>query len=181
MNAVRERVAKGLAYFREHTGRVFALVQDTQPEVDNKEVRKSLNEALGRLQQEVEVKMATLEAAADGFSVMGHLQAKARAMIEKPKVKARKISDKVDVPEDILHPDLYQILRQWRKEEAASMNLPVYTVLHQKALLGIANILPTNGRELLSIPGIGKKVAERYGKKLLEMVNDYRFATLGDA
>ena len=61
------------------------------------------------------------------------------------------------------------------------MNLPVYTVLHQKALLGIANILPTNGRELLSIPGIGKKVAERYGKKLLEMVNDYRFATLGDA
>ena len=178
---VRERVAKGLAYFRERTGRVFALVQDTQPEVDNKEVRKSLNEALGRLQQEVEVKMATLEAAAGGFSVMGHLQAKARAMIEKPKVKARKISDKVDVPEDILHPDLYQILRQWRKEEAASMNLPVYTVLHQKALLGIANILPTNGRELLSIPGIGKKVAERYGKKLLEMVNDYRFATLGDA
>ena len=178
---VRERVAKGLAYFRERTGRVFALVQDTQPEVDNKEVRKSLNEALGRLQQEVEVKMATLEAAADGFSVMGYLQAKARAMIEKPKVKARKISDKVDVPEDILHPDLYQILRQWRKEEAASMNLPVYTVLHQKALLGIANILPTNGRELLSIPGIGKKVAERYGKKLLEMVNDYRFATLGDA
>lgn len=179
---VRERVTKGVAYFREHTGRVSALVQETHPEVDNKEVRKSLDEALKRLHQEVEVKVATLDAAvAGGFTVMGHLQAKAKAMIEKPKAKTRKVSDKVEVPEDILHPDLYQILRQWRKEEAASMNLPVYTVLHQKALLGIANTLPTDGRQLLTIPGIGKKVAERYGAKLLEIVNDYRFAALGDS
>lgn len=179
---VRERVTKGGAYFREHTGRVSALVLETHPEVDNKEVRKSLDEALKRLQQEVEVKVATLDAAvAGGFTVMGHLQAKAKAMIEKPKAKTRKVSDKVEVPEDILHPDLYQILRQWRKEEAASMNLPVYTVLHQKALLGIANTLPTDGRQLLTIPGIGKKVAERYGAKLLEIVNDYRFAALGDS
>lgn len=179
---VRERVTKGVAYFREHTGRVSVLVQETHPEVDNKEVRKSLDDALKRLQQEVEVKVATLDAAvAGGFTVMGHLQAKAKAMIEKPKAKARKVSDKVEVPEDILHPDLYQILRQWRKEEAASMNLPVYTVLHQKALLGIANTLPTDGRQLLTIPGIGKKVAERYGAKLLEIVNDYRFAALGDS
>lgn len=177
---VRERVAKGLAYFREHTGQVATLVQETHPEVDNKEVRKSLEEALRRLQQEVEVKVATLEAAAGGFSVMRHLQAKAKAMIEKPKAKVRKVTDKVEVPEDILYPDLYQILRQWRKEEAASMNLPVYTVLHQKALLGIANTLPTTGKDLLAIPGIGKKVAERYGVKLLEIVNDYRFAALGD-
>lgn len=179
---VRERVTKGVAYFREHTGRVSVLVQETHPEVDNKEVRKSLDEALKRLQQEVEVKVATLDAAvAGGFMVMGHLQAKAKAMIEKPKAKTRKVSDKVEVPEDILHPDLYQILRQWRKEEAASMNLPAYTVLHQKALLGIANTLPTDGRQLLTIPGIGKKVAERYGAKLLEIVNDYRFAALGDS
>lgn len=179
---VRERVTKGVAYFREHTGRVSVLVQETHPEVDNKEVRKSLDEALKRLQQEVEVKVATLDAAvAGGFTVMGYLQAKAKAMIEKPKAKTRKVSDKVEVPEDILHPDLYQILRQWRKEEAASMNLPVYTVLHQKALLGIANTLPTDGRQLLTIPGIGKKVAERYGAKLLEIVNDYRFAALGDS
>lgn len=179
---VRERVTKGVAYFREHTGRVSVLVQETHPEVDNKEVRKSLDEALKRLQQEVEVKVATLDAAvAGGFTVMGHLQAKAKAMIEKPKAKTQKVSDKVEVPEDILHPDLYQILRQWRKEEAASMNLPVYTVLHQKALLGIANTLPTDGRQLLTIPGIGKKVAERYGAKLLEIVNDYRFAALGDS
>lgn len=179
---VRERVTKGVAYFREHTGRVSVLVQETHPEVDNKEVRKSLDEALKRLQQEVEVKVATLDAAvAGGFTVMGHLQAKAKAMIEKPKAKTRKVSDKVEVPEDIVHPDLYQILRQWRKEEAASMNLPVYTVLHQKALLGIANTLPTDGRQLLTIPGIGKKVVERYGAKLLEIVNDYRFAALGDS
>ena len=43
------------------------------------------------------------------------------------------------------------------------LGLPAYTVLQQKALLGVANTLPTTGKELLAIPGIGKKVAERYG------------------
>lgn len=55
------------------------------------------------------------------------------------------------------------------------LGLPAYTILHQKALLGIANTLPTTGKELLAIPGIGKKVIERYGAKLLEIVDQYRF------
>lgn len=177
---VLERVEKGIAYFTEKTAVVAALLNDTHPEIDNKDVRKSVEEALGRLQMEVGVKTATLEAMAGGFDVMRYLQVKAKAMIEKPRTKAKKMSDKADVPADILHPALYNILRQWRKDEAAALNLPAYTVLHQKALLGISNMLPTNGRELLTIPGIGKKVAERYGAKLLDIVNDYRFASLGD-
>ena len=54
------------------------------------------------------------------------------------------------------------------------LGLPAYTVLQQKALLGVANTLPTTGKELLAIPGIGKKVAERYGAALLEMEEHYR-------
>ena len=76
--------------------------------------------------------------------------------------------------EDVLHPKLYNALRLWRKEEAMRLGLPAYTVLQQKALLGVANTLPTTGKELLAIPGIGKKVAERYGVTLLEMVDHYR-------
>ena len=46
--------------------------------------------------------------------------------------------------------------------------------MQQKALLGVANTLPTSGKELLKIPGIGKKVMEKYGKKLLEIVDEVR-------
>lgn len=176
---VRERIEKGIIYFREKTAVIASLLDEAHPEVDNKDVRKTVEEALSRLQQEMEIKTTTLEAMSAGFSVIEYLQVKAKAMIEKPKPKSRKTPGKSEVPDDILYPDLYNSLRQWRKEEAANLNLPAYTVLHQKALLGIANTLPTNGKELLAISGIGKKVAERYGVKLLEIVNNYRFAAVG--
>lgn len=176
---VRERIEKGIIYFREKTVVITSLLDEAHPEVDNKDIRKTVEEALSRLQQEMEIKTATLEAMSAGFSVIEYLQVKAKAMIEKPKPKSRKTSEKSEISDDILYPDLYNSLRQWRKEEAASLNLPAYTVLHQKALLGIANTLPTNSKELLAISGIGKKVAERYGRKLLDIVNNYRFAAVG--
>lgn len=47
-------------------------------------------------------------------------------------------------------------------------------ILQQKALIGVANTLPASGRDLLKIPGIGKKIVENYGAKLLEIVDEYR-------
>ena len=171
---VGERIAKGVVYFSEQTGRhIVAFLESAQPEIDNKDVRKIVGEALEKLRQEVGVKMETLEAVKEGFEVKAYLMAKAKAILEKPKPRARKTTEKVEVGEDVLHPKLYNALRLWRKEEAMRLGLPAYTVL-QKALLGVANTLPTTGKELLAIPGIGKKVAERYGVTLLEMVDHYR-------
>lgn len=41
-------------------------------------------------------------------------------------------------------------------------------------MIGIVNTLPASGHDLLKIPGIGKKVIENYGTRLLEIVNEYR-------
>lgn len=175
---LKERMVKAVGYFIQRTGEsVGQLLEDAHPEIDNKEVKKSIEEILGRLAQEVEIKMVTLDAAKEGFDVKRYLQAKAKAMVEKPKPKAKKTTEKVEIGADILHPKLYNALRLWRKEESLRLNLPAYTILQQKALLGIANTLPTGSRELLAIPGIGKKVIERYGVKLLELVDDYRLKT----
>lgn len=172
---LQERVVKGVDYFRETTRELLvSLLEDTHPEIDNKEVRKMVEEALARLQQEVAIKMATLEGCIEGFDVKVYLQAKAKAILEKPKRRTRKVTEQADIGGDILHPRLYDALRSWRKEEAIKLKLPAYTVLQQKALLGIANTLPTGSKELLAIPGIGKKVLERYGIQLLEIVDDYR-------
>ena len=59
---------------------------------------------------------------------------------------------------------------EWTTEKG----LPTYTILQQKALIGVANTLPVSGRDLLKIPGIGKKIVENYGAKLLEIVDEYR-------
>ena len=172
-----ERILKGVAYFREKTReQLVGLLEDAHPEIDNKEVRKTIEEALLRLQQEVDLKRGVLDASQDFFSVKGYLEAKARAMIEKPRMRQKKTTEKQEINNDILHPNLYNALRNWRNEEAKRQGLPAYTVLHQKAILGIANTLPSSSKEMLAVPGIGKKVLERYGVQLLEIVDKYRFA-----
>lgn len=172
---IGERIGKGVVYFSEKLQAiVISLLENSVLEIDNKEVRKIVEEALGHLQQEVTVKQGTLAAAENGFSVKSYLAARSRAMLEKPRIKTRKSTDKIDISGDLKYPELYNLLRHWRKEEADRLKLPVYTIIQQKALLGVANTLPTSGRELLKIPGIGKKVIEKYGKKLLEIVDEFR-------
>lgn len=173
--AIKDRIAKGVEYFEEKIGvSVEALFKDTRPESDNKEVRKAVNDALGRLQTELEVKLRTLAITRQGFTVKGYLETRAKAVMEKPALKAVKQSEKVEISADILHPVLYEWLREWRKEEAARLNLPAYMILQQKALLGVCNFLPVSQKELLKIPGIGKGVVEKHGRALLEIVDKYR-------
>ena len=177
---IADRTSKGAAYFLQETQNILsALLAEGMPEIDNKEARKQITNALQRLQEAYDVKIATLQVVGQGFSVNAYLQAKAKALIEpsRAKTKTKKpATEKTAVPTDILHPELYKRLRAWRNREAERLKLPVYAVLQQKALLGIANTLPTSSRELLAVPGIGNRVLERYGAALLELVDEYRFS-----
>lgn len=66
----------------------------------------------------------------------------------------------VEVPTDVLHPELYNRLVAWRNAEASALGLPVYTVIQQKAILGISNLLPSDKAMLVRIPYFGKKGGE---------------------
>lgn len=170
-----ERIGKGVGYFQALLEKhVISLLDDLQPEMDNKEVRKSVEEVLEKLSKEVAVKMAVLKCAADGFDVHNYLHARSKALLAKAERKKKEVK-KVQVSDDILNPELYETLRSWRNEVAKKMNIPVYTILQQKTLIGISNKVPTNSKELLSISGVGKKILERYGQKILEIVDNFRF------
>ena len=179
---LKDRITKGVTYFSEKVNVLTEqLLDKTDPEIDNKEIRKTIEEALERLRQDVDVKAATLTASMEGFDVKTYLETKAKALLNESRVHLRqKPAEPVklkptEISEDILNPELYDMLREWRKEEAERFKMPVFTVLHQKALLAIVNTLPTSKKELASLPGIGKKALERYGAKLLELVDAYRF------
>ena len=174
---IADRVKKGAEYFREHTMSIFGkFLEEAIPEIDNKEVRKLVEQNMERFRGEVNLKLETLKVIGNGFSVKDYLRAKAKALIDAPKVKIkakRAGAEKVEISPDILHSKLYETLRAWRNKEAERLKLPVYTVLQQKALLGISNTLPTNSKELLAVPGVGKKIVERYGAVLLDMVDEF--------
>lgn len=187
---LRERIRAGASYFQDKTRVLLEnTIRRSIPDSDNKELRKRLKETYTTLYELIRVKIGTLSKTADeGFTISIYLGEKAHILIalttqEKLKPvrvsKTARIKDKekekvkVEVPADILHPVLYAQLIKWRNAEAAKTRLPVYTVLQQKAILGVVNLLPVTKDELLRIPFLGKKTVEKYGDELLSMVVQY--------
>lgn len=180
---IQERIRKGTVYFLDQIEKYCTpLINDSDVEIDNKEARKAVTNALANFTAELAIKQATLEACRQGFSVFTYLSAKAKASIE-PSSSAKKKNSDRNVPKskaasststDVKHPELYELLKKWRYDHASEKGLPVYTILQQKALIGLSNLLPGDKKELLSVPGIGKKVIENYGAELLEIIETYR-------
>ena len=185
---IQDRIRKGCAYFLEKIETYcLPLIEASDVEIDNKEARKAFTSALKAFSDELTIKVATLKACQDGFRLIDYLSAKAKANIEESAVASKRKStrksteaEKIPVSTDVLHPELYARLKQWRYELAVEKELPPYTILQQKALIGVCNTLPTNSKELLKIPGIGKKIIENYGETLLEIVSSYSPSTHGN-
>jgi ATP-dependent DNA helicase RecQ len=48
--------------------------------------------------------------------------------------------------------------------------VPAYVILHDATLDALSRQRPHNLNELLEVPGIGERKAERFGKKILELI-----------
>jgi superfamily II DNA helicase RecQ len=93
---------------------------------------------------------------------------------ERPSKKEGKAAKAELVPEDILHPEVFEALRLWRLEKSRELKLAAYVVLSQRALVGLSNLLPTTETELKKVPYVGKIVAQKYGAELLEIIFKYK-------
>ncbi|KAA6315780.1 hypothetical protein EZS27_033812, partial [termite gut metagenome] len=184
-SALNSRITAGAHYFRQELEALFSsLLDETRIGTDNKEVKKKFAEAFALLKEMMYVKNGTLALTEkEGFSVSAYLKNKTRLMLSaednqmerKERNNHSSRQEKVKTPNDILHPVLYSELIEWRDAEANARgaNAPVYTVIQQKALLGIVNSLPQDASELLRILYIGKQTVEKHGEKLLDIVNQY--------
>ena len=193
---LKERVTSGARYFHEKTEDILhTLIKKTKVELDNKELKKRFDEAFEVLNEQVQIKLGTLAYTAEnGFTVSGYLKSKAHVILSlsapakakgakgakatKDRQSTRKGSstskvEKIEVSSDIAHPELYRALVGWRNSEAARVGLPVYTILRQKAILGIVNSLPTTGKELERIPFFGQRGVEKYGETIIGLVDAY--------
>jgi hypothetical protein len=171
--AIQERLNKAADYFEERFKAILSpSIENFSVETDNQDVRKHLQDAARELQQEAAVKLAGVLSCREGFSPGQYLRALSVAAMEaeKPRPKAAPAYTEADVG----HPELYEALRQWRKDKAKDEGVPPYRVLHQKTLVQIAVQLPDTLTELKRVRGIGKQLAARYGEELTALVADYR-------
>ena len=193
---LQERVRSGAGYFRKELEPVRALFDKTNMPLDNRELRKQLNERLQTLDDALCIKESLLDTVCTStFTVSDYLKQKAKVMLsleedsstsasssrvpgEKRERKERAASSrsgkvKVDVPTDILHPELYRALAEWRTEKTREANVPAYVIMQQKALMGIVNLLPDTPAALEAIPYFGAKGVEKYGLEILGIVRKY--------
>jgi hypothetical protein len=124
--------------------------------------------------EDIETKLAGFEVCKNGFNIKMVLDARAKANIETGKPSAKKPKAKeVLSPDNIPNPLLYSLLRSWRFEKATEMEIPVYMVFSQKALIELVNYLPTDSFSLQLINGMGAKKIEQFGADILQMIQHY--------
>jgi ATP-dependent DNA helicase RecQ len=66
---------------------------------------------------------------------------------------------------------LFERLRRWRRDRAATDGVPPYVVFHDKTLAAIAAAKPSTPGALREIAGVGPTKVERYGDELLSVLD----------
>ena len=180
-----KRIEGGAAYFREQLQPLVNLTDNTLLPTDNKEIKKRTASLFEQLQQSLHQKQHLLAHVAEtGFHTADYqkqrtlVSAGLTASETKESKKAGKDNspsarqrEKLTVPAEIRHPELYNALHQWRTQRAAKEQVPAYLIMQNKALIGIANLQPRNAEMLKAVPYFGNKGLEKYGEEILEIVH----------
>lgn len=179
---LQQRLMQGATYFAQELLPFVELAQGLSLPTDNKTLKKRVDETTDKFRHAVSLKHSLLEHVREhGFQTGDYLKRKAILALEAeeetsaPAKKSAKKSKeaKLEVPEDILYPNLYKSITTWRGKKAREAGLPAYCILQQKAVLGIVNLLPDTPKALHRIPYLGKVSIEKYGDELLEIICQY--------
>ena len=172
---LQERVRKASQYFSDKLEPlVIEKLKGLDIEIDNKAVRKSVNDAITRLNDDAHLKLACLIGCKEGFSVKKYMEIRAKSSIEptekKPKFKGASLSPDGLMP----HPELYKSLKIWRNQKADDLNIDAYLILPQKTLLELVTHLPVTLAELKRIKGFGAMKVSNFGKEIVPLIIAYR-------
>lgn len=169
-SSVDDRVDKGSSFFLDRLAEVGAKLPGLVGlEIDAKEVEKAYKESTEQLLETFGVKQACLKHVGEhGFSVEGCQKARVEYLLEKdapPK--------KVDPFDELAHPKLARMLRQWRYLQSQELNIPAYAIMSQKTLMAIADQLPRDKKALGKMPAFGKSRMARYGIGVMDVIGRY--------
>lgn len=92
----------------------------------------------------------------------------------KPRVKVEKVAKKKGRQDDIpdVDEDLLKRLKTLRRQLADREKVPAYIICGDETLRQMASLRPKTREDLLFVPGIGEKKADKYGGAFLEILSD---------
>jgi GTPase SAR1 family protein len=176
--ALQQRTKKACDYFSVKLESIaIEKLKRNEIVIDNKTVRKSVNDAVGKLNEDLTIKHLCLKGCANGFNVKEYMQIRAKAAIEPGDKKLKNKANTFSQDKNIKHPDLYKKMRTWCNEKADEMNVDTYMILPYKVLIELISQLPASTADLRRVKGFGAKKVSQFGKEILEMVSQYRMET----
>lgn len=175
-------IRRAASYFLEKLGAVLSpmIMQLADLEIDNKDTAKRLGEIMAALNEQLKVKQHILKHSLEATQMTTQLYLRLRSealltQAEQHSAKERTSKqDKIESTSDIEQPELFEILRAWRKYTADELGLPLYHIMTQKTLVTMANTMPIEASDMKKIKGIGPKFMERYGAEVAQIIANYR-------
>jgi DNA topoisomerase-3 len=67
--------------------------------------------------------------------------------------------------------EVEEALRAWRLGEARRLGIPAFRIFTDRALSGLVTLRPSTSSEMLGVPGIGLRIAERYGAEICHILH----------
>jgi DNA topoisomerase-3 len=74
------------------------------------------------------------------------------------------------VPDAKSSPELEEALRAWRLAEARRLGVPAFRIFTDRALSGLVHRRPGTPGEMLAVPGIGLRIADKYGQEICRIL-----------
>ena len=74
--------------------------------------------------------------------------------------------------------ELWETLRQWRRQLADEQEVPAYVIVNDRTLMELLHYRPKNHSELANINGIGQHKLEKYGEAILALLNGCQEASV---
>jgi ATP-dependent DNA helicase RecQ len=123
----------------------------------------------------------TLDVTSKGREILQGVSAVALNQAEEPqpdspgtKLSRERVASVVATRVSPADPHLFERLRQLRTELAEEEGVSAFVIFHDKTLKAIAGHKPVTPAALMEIPGIGALKVERYGRRVLAVVNGDR-------
>jgi hypothetical protein len=171
---LQDRIKKAASYFSDRLENVFtnnfkSVIFDS----DNKEIKKSISEAVEKFELSLFVKIQSLAKTINGFETILYLKSVADADLDFVAKFNKKVSYSSVESSSSSHNELFLEINAWRKAISSEANVPVFMVMPQKTLKELVEKMPLNIKQLAKIKGFGKVKVNQYGDEIIEIIENY--------
>ncbi len=171
---LQERVSKASVYFMAAFDELLAHFKKMTLRSESKEAATDLNELLQPMFELIFTKRELLAGCTRGFELDTYVKNKLAIRYPATRINVYATASNSKVAADVKHPALYRELLFVRDAICNEDHKPIYLVANAKTLTALANFLPENEEQLLTIPGFGKAKAEDFGERFLEVIRAYK-------